>query len=100
MTRFNTASGKHCCNCIIKDERGLTKAVSFNTASGKHCCNFKMLAIEVAKSLPVSIPQAVSTVATRQVSVHTILLAVVSIPQAVSTVATLINMYLMMYKEI
>ena len=39
-TRFNTASGKHCCN----DSFGLALNFlerRFNTASGKHCCNVK-----------------------------------------------------------
>ena len=38
---------------------------SFNTASGKYCCNAYVRALEaVAQDEPVSIPQAVSTVAT------------------------------------
>ena len=37
LARFNTASGKHCCNDIT-DAFSRAKR-SFNTASGKHCCN-------------------------------------------------------------
>ena len=67
VRRFNTASGKHCCNLkspgTMRSERAVSipQAVStvataqiasdggkgiiksFNTASGKHCCNKKKL---------------------------------------------------------
>ena len=63
--------------------------LGFNTASGKHCCNDEKGGL-LREGEVVSIPQAVSTVATNAVlednsrfkSDH------VSIPQAVSTVAT------------
>ena len=38
---------------------------SFNTASGKHCCNFARSGLFNNKYILVSIPQAVSTVATK-----------------------------------
>ena len=86
---FNTASGKHCCN-IKEDALCARKVASFNTASGKHCCNSNALQnLRHASFVGVSIPQAVSTVATRS---NQLLLCDkelgVSIPQAVSTVAT------------
>ena len=64
------------------------KEKCFNTASGKHCCNFNTFFNITEAYNSVSIPQAVSTVATllkewTLVNVHR-----VSIPQAVSTVAT------------
>ena len=44
---------------------GITKFIlSFNTASGKYCCNFKGLGVISHNEFGVSIPQAVSTVAT------------------------------------
>ena len=58
---FNTASGKHCCNLI--DAGTIFSGLSFNTASGKHCCNIRRIGAGVGRST-VSIPQAVSTVAT------------------------------------
>ena len=65
--------------------------LSFNTASGKYCCNVKDERGVVIERSHVSIPQAVSTVATILILV-TMYLTIntkVSIPQAVSTVATL-----------
>ncbi len=61
--------------------------VGFNTASGKHCCN-ELTHGSKNDTWVVSIPQAVSTVAT--FFFYFILATVfdVSIPQAVSTVAT------------
>ena len=84
----------------------------FNTASGKYCCNKAKLSFPTLRT-KVSIPQAVSTVATSQICLRIILPTVrfntasgkyccnlsalrnvyineglVSIPQAVSTVAT------------
>ena len=60
---------------------------SFNTASGKYCCNLA-LASKAGKPLYyVSIPQAVSTVATNIIKSRDLAIKV-SIPQAVSTVAT------------
>ena len=87
----------------------------FNTASGKHCCNDAILSSNLLILLNVSIPQAVSTVATAMDNVkvysmedgfntasgkhccnelYNVTLAFkekVSIPQAVSTVATYQN---------
>ena len=88
--------------------------MGFNTASGKYCCNKEASVSDELRSL-VSIPQAVSTVATVKLSLDTLIKEVscfntasgkyccnikpyiecykvhirVSIPQAVSTVATL-----------
>ena len=60
---FNTASGKHCCNAMYY-AINIDKVLGFNTASGKHCCNaIAEEPIQIAMKL-VSIPQAVSTVAT------------------------------------
>ena len=65
-------------------------ATSFNTASGKHCCNILVNGVVVGKfDCPlVSIPQAVSTVATLKDLNMLLVVTNVSIPQAVSTVAT------------
>ena len=61
---------------------------SFNTASGKHCCNAKN-SMKNLMLILVSIPQAVSTVATYRNNIsNKSYLSKVSIPQAVSTVAT------------
>ena len=62
---FNTASGKHCCN-LPKIQLKRLKILSFNTASGKHCCNTRGIRAygEDVYDWHVSIPQAVSTVAT------------------------------------
>ena len=62
----------------------------FNTASGKHCCNRPSSIILAASRFNVSIPQAVSTVATNGIAHATTTFEnlAVSIPQAVSTVAT------------
>ena len=65
--------------------------ISFNTASGKYCCNYEknLPRIQTAFDL-VSIPQAVSTVATFETGREGEYVSFfVSIPQAVSTVATL-----------
>ena len=61
---FNTASGKHCCNSVTAYIR-FYKPYGFNTASGKHCCNINYRQ-NSDTNLPVSIPQAVSTVATKE----------------------------------
>ena len=84
--RFNTASGKYCCNDTSETKQlstprsvSIPQAVStvatksmigrrciercFNTASGKYCCNLKMK-VAAQEAVKVSIPQAVSTVAT------------------------------------
>ena len=66
---FNTASGKYCCNWGKASEAvtGFSgPEFSFNTASGKYCCNQS----KEGKNFfgvfsKVSIPQAVSTVATK-----------------------------------
>ena len=60
---------------------------SFNTASGKYCCNERRYISWTQQKLKVSIPQAVSTVAT-EISGFSYCGIGVSIPQAVSTVAT------------
>ena len=59
----------------------------FNTASGKYCCNVKTATKFVGRQA-VSIPQAVSTVATYELHIVKGGETLVSIPQAVSTVAT------------
>ena len=61
LLSFNTASGKYCCNAEKVSAKVDTKG--FNTASGKYCCN---TVLELLKQyiVAVSIPQAVSTVAT------------------------------------
>ena len=62
--------------------------IRFNTASGKCCCNFSE-AVSVPLFDVVSIPQAVSAVATRNKYIESIFIfSTVSIPQAVSAVAT------------
>ena len=60
---FNTASGKHCCNhqTYFYDSFSF---LSFNTASGKYCCNKMNCSNGSIQLHTVSIPQAVSTVAT------------------------------------
>ena len=60
---FNTASGKCCCNdnMLIGDQLPVQ---SFNTASGKCCCNGTSYVGQGIDALAVSIPQAVSAVAT------------------------------------
>ena len=60
---FNTASGKYCCNVIEYAKKHGFKNC-FNTASGKYCCNVWISCIKLLEGLFVSIPQAVSTVAT------------------------------------
>ena len=61
---------------------------SSHTASGKYCCNkLKNSKLFLVLWITVSIPQAVSTVATG-VFLCALLVNRVSIPQAVSTVAT------------
>ena len=60
---FNTASGKYCCNLPEQETPGIY-FIGFNTASGKYCCNFISLFYLLGGKLLVSIPQAVSTVAT------------------------------------
>ena len=85
---FNTASGKHCCNLPHQLFRRRGTIVRFNTASGKHCCNDEGHDQSTIVR-PVSIPQAVSTVATYLWIRLFKERSRVSIPQAVSTVATL-----------
>ena len=62
-TRFNTASGKYCCNLKLPFTV-LLVMFSFNTASGKYCCNGTITFPIADIYYIVSIPQAVSTVAT------------------------------------
>ena len=76
------------------------KIQGFNTASGKHCCNetINSIIVDANKNSSVSIPQAVSTVATlRKSYLGTMRSVRVSIPQAVSTVATSLIESLMEY---
>ena len=40
MLRFNTASGKYCCNLLNLYDLTESDISSFNTASGKYCCNW------------------------------------------------------------
>ena len=60
---FNTASGKYCCNVIEYAKKHGFKNC-FNTASGKYCCNLLSSLVIILTIRLVSIPQAVSTVAT------------------------------------
>ena len=57
------ASGKYCCNSFLVCSLTIRFCNSFNTASGKYCCNDKSVTYYVFYRM-VSIPQAVSTVAT------------------------------------
>ena len=43
------------------------KKSGFNTASGKYCCNYKQRSNFIGTRNEVSIPQAVSTVATQNI---------------------------------
>ena len=65
-TSFNTASGKYCCNAMLF-VLTFWECVGFNTASGKYCCNCVKITQPIAhlSTIRVSIPQAVSTVATK-----------------------------------
>ena len=63
MESFNTASGKYCCNTEKAAKKVDPELVSFNTASGKYCCNLNSGHSSLLIWI-VSIPQAVSTVAT------------------------------------
>ena len=61
----HTASGRHCCNVYGTLYQHCLSYISFNTASGKHCCNPGRRKKGMHRcSNPVSIPQAVGTVAT------------------------------------
>ena len=63
---FNTASGKCCCNLNLKQR--LLVGLSFNTASGKCCCNLEIFLFQHPYRINwVSIPQAVSAVATYKI---------------------------------
>ena len=87
LVSYNTASGKRCCN-----DPELAKVVnyesSYNTASGKRCCNFMQPLDCLAESVGVTIPQAVSAVATATYYNIGDNAVFVTIPQAVSAVAT------------
>ena len=75
---------------------------SSHTASGKYCCNkLKNSKLFLVLWITVSIPQAVSTVATG-VFLCALLVNRVSIPQAVSTVATRLNKVILTkkYREV
>ena len=63
LVGFNTASGKCCCNYSTSHIK--FQHYCFNTASGKCCCNFSGFFIfPYSFGSIVSIPQAVSAVAT------------------------------------
>ena len=83
IVSFNTASGKYCYSILFvfpsfqsgtRDVRTssslCSSAVSHpssHTASGKYCCNFPILmGRQLSNDSSVSIPQAVSTVATHE----------------------------------
>ena len=71
------------------------KEYSFNTASGKCCCNHFISTIDVLNTWSVSIPQAVSAVATAKYIPPVYMYVFrVSIPQAVSAVATVSIRYI------
>ena len=85
---FNTASGKYCCNIIyLKEIPKGSSWVSIPQAVSTVATTYKISRNIYAK-LEVSIPQAVSTVATYHISQSLHDNHQVSIPQAVSTVAT------------
>ena len=87
ISSFNTASGKCCCN-RKRNRSDKKKQSRFNTASGKCCCNkAEHRHMEFIEGF-VSIPQAVSAVATGTEEQGKDLFMNVSIPQAVSAVAT------------
>ena len=65
---FNTASGKCCCNVMIFKFTIFISVIGFNTASGKCCCNYITRGYSPI-DIRVSIPQAVSAVATLFISV-------------------------------
>ena len=60
----------------------------FNTVNGKYCCNLFLTVSKEPKRRNVSIPQAVSAVATKELNYKEVYVKTVSIPQAVSAVAT------------
>ena len=75
---------------VFESER--EKFEGFNTASGKYCCNDTNTTYLLPIACSVSIPQAVSTVATDEQIAHICERRFyVSIPQAVSTVATVLT---------
>ena len=61
---FNTVNGKYCCNLSAVKNMNTLSYEGFNTASGKYCCNAVTFLLHLHKTASVSIPQAVSTVAT------------------------------------
>ena len=63
-SRFNTASGRYCCNNLIVSKYGNNLGKCFNTASGRYCCNHQSIQTYIRFGSRVSIPQAVGTVAT------------------------------------
>ena len=115
QSSFNTASGKYCCNSSWL--LWFSFKIYFNTASDKHCCNLYEYKCQEWFDC-VSIPQAVSTVATKNIELQhgskndsfntasgkhccngrynklSSQTLAVSIPQAVSTVATHRHFYL------
>ena len=84
---FNTASGKYYCN-LLPSPRSFATISGFNTASGKYYCNHMVLVYQMVCISLVSIPQAVSTIAIKNIADNCIMVTgTVSIPQAVSTIA-------------
>ena len=73
---------------------GVLSYILLNTVNGKYCCNGGGNMVKCSQYGAVSIPQAVSTVATLNQMMLYGLQRTVSIPQAVSTVATLNQMML------
>ncbi len=66
---------------------GVLSYILLNTVNGKYCCNGGGNMVKCSQYGAVSIPQAVSTVATKLLNLGRQGIPV-SIPQAVSTVAT------------
>ena len=92
FVRFNTASGKHCCNRLCSTWLHSSPIVSIPQAVST-VATFANISELMTGVYLVSIPQAVSTVATAELISWKNTDDMVSIPQAVSTVATRINLY-------
>ena len=71
---------------------GVLSYILLNTVNGKYCCNGGGNMVKCSQYGAVSIPQAVSTVATLNQMMLYGLQRTVSIPQAVSTVATVLEL--------
>ena len=109
LVSYNTASGKRCCN-LYWVLLSVSLISGYNTASGKRCCNPSVFYLFSRGGIIVTIPQAVSAVATswnsnwkvlapryntasgkrccNSVRIRVALRKWVTIPQAVSAVAT------------